>query len=232
MHSASPPLCDATPSSALEGLSRMDSAAAERLGRALQVRLRKLALQCLTYLDMTDERTLPVVLCLRSLIDSFEASHQVDVSRASSGKQWQRLRLVISDVQQSGHGLASPHESADFVDGSVQEQQTVLCQHDSPWSGCVKCNAHKLKVCPHGKRRHLCRVCPACPHGKILRHCFECFGCSHGKLTHNCAVCSRCPHGKIRHNCRDCRACPHGKLKKICLVCSPCLHGQVVLMEG
>ena len=80
--------------------------------------------------------------------------------------------------------------------------------------------ASKRRVlCPHSKRRDMCRICTPCPHGKLKSYCEKCKPCPHGKYKRNCRKCSSCEHGKTHRNCPFCAGCVHGRNKYKCKIC-------------
>lgn len=73
---------------------------------------------------------------------------------------------------------------------------------------------HGHLVCPHNRRKSMCKECNG---GSI---------CEHGKQRHWCADCgggARCEHGKQKSRCKDCGGkgiCQHGRLKWRCTLCN------------
>ena len=73
---------------------------------------------------------------------------------------------------------------------------------------------HGHLVCPHNRRKSMCKECNG---GSI---------CEHGKQRHWCADCgggARCDHGKQKSRCKDCGGkgiCQHGRLKWRCTLCN------------
>jgi len=176
-----------------EAAQPLDEAARLRLQRALQSRLRKLVLTCLSLLDLADPRSLPALLRIRALVDEYEAraGSPVDAS-ALAGKQWARLDACAkSGVLPATLAMKEEHRWAD-------ERRVICC---------------------HGRQRRSCKICTPCEHGKLKQHCASCSGCPHGKLKYDCVVCTPCPHGKLKKNCKQCRPCPHGRVRGQCGQC-------------
>ena len=166
--------------------------------RDVQFRLRKVVLTCLGRLDLDDSKVQPALQFLISILNKFQ---ELDTEPHQIGcqKQW-RLLIV-----KCGMSFASIEED------SVRPQARTK---------------QKRILCPHQKRRDMCRLCHPCPHGKTRHFCRMCHPCPHGKLKTHCEKCTPCPHGKNKRNCRKCTACEHGKSKYHCLVCNACSHGR------
>ncbi|CAE8643244.1 unnamed protein product [Polarella glacialis] len=115
-------------SDTLEPVAQMPDEAIERLDAGLQRRLRKLLLEALACLDLSDACTVallqPGLWCLAQLISRFEASRQA-VSEARSGTQWQKLRDLL---QQAGgrqcQGLVTPLTPA-MPEEARQEEENL-----------------------------------------------------------------------------------------------------------
>ncbi len=73
---------------------------------------------------------------------------------------------------------------------------------------------HGHLVCPHNRRKSMCKECNG---GSI---------CEHGKQRHWCSECgggARCKHGKQKSRCKDCGGkgiCAHSRLKWRCTLCN------------
>mmetsp|Transcript_8168 Transcript_8168/g.29699 ORF Transcript_8168/g.29699 Transcript_8168/m.29699 type:complete len:529 (+) Transcript_8168:360-1946(+) len=215
-------------------------------------RLRKLALQCLAALDLSDARSLPALVRLQSLIDSFEFGSHADVSTARSGKQWQQLRSIAAGAAlkpSAGPSVADADSREELArriqanpdrglqpDCNFNDDRTPRRVSDPLLNACSpgdsvsgsssKTNVQQRGQCTHGLALSKCPECVKCRHGKRARHCAACNGCEHGRLLRNCTHCRSCPHGKLKHFCAVCTPCPHGKVKRSCVLCSGCPHGK------
>lgn len=206
----------------------LEEEAAERLRRALQGRLRRLALQCLSALDLQDERSWPALARVSGLIQQFERQGALDVSAACSGGQWRRLKALVEGS--AGLPACAAGDGRACVQGASQRpprrgesrRRRRRCEHGKHLGDCAVCQR-----CPHGKAVRHCAACTSCPHGRLRRICAKCVGCEHGRLRHMCSVCKPCPHGALRIECAKCCACPHGRVKRRCSLCRPCPHGKL-----
>uniref|UniRef100_A0A0G4F9N6 CBM20 domain-containing protein n=1 Tax=Chromera velia CCMP2878 TaxID=1169474 RepID=A0A0G4F9N6_9ALVE len=108
-------------------------------------------------------------------------------------------------------------------------------------TGEVKRNRHGNILCPHHRKRNLCKECGAksiCEHGRIRSRCKECGGksvCEHSRRRYECKECggkSFCEHGRIRYQCKECGGksiCEHGRIRYQCKECGGkgiCEHGR------
>ncbi len=91
----------------------------------------------------------------------------------------------------------------------------------------------KIKKCPHGKQKHVCKYCGGnslCKHNRQKHTCIECRGasvCEHRRLRYSCKDCggnSFCEHNRLRTSCRECRGggrCKHNIIRATCRICAP-----------
>ena len=166
-----------------------------------QGRLRRIALLCLDYLDLTDPKVKPALQILEHLLQKFQ---ELASTQSTIGGRRHWLRLQVKSSQSASEGSVNGH------------------QH---WkSGMV---GSKRKLCKHNLRQDRCRICQPCPHGSAVYHCIQCSGCVHKHFKRNCAACTGCPHGKFTASrCAICNPCPHGRVRRSCRECSNCAHGQ------
>lgn len=221
----------------------LDEAAQQRLQTALQTRLRKIIISCLSTLDLQDPRSLPATLRIRSLIHEFEARTGAEVSLAQCGKHWSLIKATVSDVSRgSGAGLetsaATQHRPLavarlrrpswrplDSGDHEVFNSPEV-CQVES---GQAAPKQRKRRLCVHLVPLSKCSHCEQCRHGHLKQECRTCASCPHGRTRSACASCSGqgCVHGKLFLQCRLCSGCAHGKARARCGKCNGCPHGKM-----
>jgi hypothetical protein len=110
----------------------------------------------------------------------------------------------------------------------------------------------KHKLCEHGKRSGLCKICPGfktqkqyvklCEHKRQKAHCKECSGsaigkykCKHGRRKYQCKTCggsSLCVHNSPMDKCKVCvgsSVCVHNRRKHMCKACGGsglCVHNR------
>ena len=208
-----------------------------------QGRLRRIALLCLDYLDVTDPKVKPALQVLEHLLQKFQelASTQ---STIGGRRHWCKLqgRMAGGYEVRNAKAKETVRPTVRCQHGASQRDRCRICQpcpHGKAKRQCIECsgcshgkvkwNCSKCTGCPHGKfTRSRCAKCKPCPHGKVKRNCAECEGCPHGRTKMNCGKCNSCPHGRARkNNCALCCPCPHEKVKRSCLECSSCLHGKL-----
>jgi len=103
-------------------------------------------------------------------------------------------------------------------------------------------NKKLRSLCPHQRKRSLCKECGGtgiCSHQRIRSACKECGGasiCPHQRIRSRCKECggaSLCPHQRVRSICKECGGasiCPHQRVRSICKECggaSICPHQRI-----
>lgn len=205
----------------LEALEGFNAADAGLGGKDLQFRLRKLVLQCLDHVNLSDEEIQAPLEMLTSLLSKFEDMMIKDVL-VGSKKHWLRLQEKCClrpgcAVPEPGCASGAKKRLMARCPHGVKRNclECTRCPHDKVRRFCPRC----VGGCPHGRLKWRCAVCTGCQHGKLKQNCAQCNGCVHGYRKHDCSLCFPCPHGKLKRNCRDCSTCPHGKLRRKCALC-------------
>lgn len=186
----------------------------------IQVRLRRIVIECLAHLDQSDAKVDTILQYLRELLTKLDVCNDQAIM---SRKQWLRLRSYVCIERDDASVLASSSKDLKARKRALSGHPKLRkCKHGKSYGKCPLCNA-----CPHGNARELCKVCSGCPHGRAKNKCRTCVGCPHGRWKNECAECNACPHGRAGPSCHICNGCPHGHRKSNCNLCSACPHGKL-----
>ncbi len=135
-----------------------------------------------------------------------------------------------------GRGGCRQRNCQPCLDRMKELRDQKRCEH-----GKLSCKECKIKVCEHGTKKYICKICKGkgiCEHDRQKIHCKDCKGssiCEHNKQRNFCKDCngvSLCEHNRRKYRCKVCNGssiCEHGKVKYSCKKCDGsqfCAHGK------
>eukprot|EP00927_Polykrikos_kofoidii_P014449 TRINITY_DN16320_c0_g1_i1.p1 TRINITY_DN16320_c0_g1~~TRINITY_DN16320_c0_g1_i1.p1 ORF type:complete len:600 (-),score=49.76 TRINITY_DN16320_c0_g1_i1:7-1806(-) len=232
----------------------LNDSALDALHISSQKKLRRLALDCMSWLDLADARCFPALSRISGLISKYERDNGVDASTASAGRQWRLLKealLRTSIGDSAGHFAAELSQgvrrditprSSDVVPGGLErvpgeERREIAAPTRFDGDGHLALDAANQNGVTTRSRQAVLNAKDAslhpskrrrCDHGLHPTICKICNACPHGKLSWHCAECAGCEHGRVKRDCAKCNGCPHGKLKQNCVQCRGCTHGKLL----